>query len=441
MLRDRILIAIVIHALLAQSCRKSDSDCDSSDSSSCEAADEASAGTSDGRPTPLSQDLAPLPGEGPTFSDISKNGYTVSWTAATDAGTEASKLQYSLVSAAAESDLDSLAEAKAIRDSGSEVDWATAVFSKTFSGLAPSLTKAYAVLVRDEAGNIALYPAQEVTTDAVDAPAAGTALVFSDVTESGYQVSWGAGTSPFTSQENLEYRVVTAASTAAIDTVAEASALSGASVLSDWTKNLLSYTASGLSGNTNYALAVLVRSAEGSMALYTPAIVTTAHYRLIFMTAAKYPTGQLTPTSNADSLCNLERPAGRGTFKALIASGDRFACTSNNCSSSGAAENQDWVMEANRTYENKNAQILWTTNAAGIVVLNGAHPAIDANSLEFVWTGFDDGWMTSDNCFDWTTASGADIGRIGASESTDVGTWSKFNYACEEVAPIYCVEQ
>jgi hypothetical protein len=75
-----------------------------------------------------------------------------------------------------------------------------------------------------------------------------------------------------TAATGLSYKVVQAASSGAIDTVAEADA---ATVTMAWAVNTLTTTVTGLSSGTTYYFAVLVKDASGNEALYAPVSVTT----------------------------------------------------------------------------------------------------------------------------------------------------------------------
>lgn len=70
--------------------------------------------------------------------------------------------------------------------------------------------------------------------------------------------------------------MVISSSNTAIDTIDEADAIINSDLVMDWTSNTTSYSLPGLSTNTTYFFAVLVKDAAGNMSLYTPASVTTS---------------------------------------------------------------------------------------------------------------------------------------------------------------------
>jgi hypothetical protein len=228
-------------------------------------------------PAPVTTLDGAAPGVGAAigFFGTTSSGTTASWGAATDDVTAQASLQYKLVKAASGAAIDTIGEADAITGADLVMDWTANTTTKTVTGLTDSTTHYFAVLVKDAAGNKALYVPASVTTSDGTAPATGTAISFPSTTYTGTMVDWGAATDNVTAQASLQYRVVKAATGAAIDTVAEADAVTGADLIMDWTANTVYKTVTGLSAGTTYYFAVEVRDAAGNKALYTPASVTT----------------------------------------------------------------------------------------------------------------------------------------------------------------------
>jgi hypothetical protein len=216
---------------------------------------------------------APTAGTAVSFTGTTATGTTVSWGAASDIVTTAANLSYKVVQASSSAAIDTVAEADAATVT---MAWAVNTLTTTVTGLSSSTTYYFAVLVKDAAGNEALYaPASVATSAAADttAPVTGTAVSFSSTTATGTTVSWGAASDNVTAAASLSYKVVQASSSAAIDTVAEADA---ATVTMAWTANTTSYGVTGLTATTTYYFAVLVKDAVGNEALYAPVSVTTS---------------------------------------------------------------------------------------------------------------------------------------------------------------------
>lgn len=115
------------------------------------------------------------------------------------------------------------------------------------------------------------------TTADTTAPTAGTAIAFSGISDTTITVSWGAASDAATATANLQYRLVRAATSAAIDTVAEIDAAAGGvTVVDDYTSALTSRNVTGLTASTTYFFAVVVRDTAGNKAIYTPASATTS---------------------------------------------------------------------------------------------------------------------------------------------------------------------
>lgn len=102
------------------------------------------------------------------------------------------------------------------------------------------------------------------------APTVGTPIAFGGVSDSSINASWGPASDNITTAANLQYRIVRALSSAAIDTVAEVDAVSGADLVQDYTANTTSIASSGLTALTTYWFAVVVKDEAGNKSIYTP---------------------------------------------------------------------------------------------------------------------------------------------------------------------------
>jgi hypothetical protein len=222
-------------------------------------------------PQPDSDKTAPTAG-GSVTATAATTSVALSWPAGADNGSPASDLDYKVVRASATTDIDTIAEADAAT---TVMDWTENVTSTTASGLTVSTAYAFAVLVRDAAGNKALYTPVTTSTGTPDSTApvpGGGGTVTATPASTSVALSWTAATDTVTAAASLEYKVVRASTTAAIDTVTEADA---ATTVTDWTANLRSASATGLTEATTYAFVVLVRDAALNKALYTTVSTTT----------------------------------------------------------------------------------------------------------------------------------------------------------------------
>jgi hypothetical protein len=225
---------------------------------------------------------APSVGDAIRFGEIGSTRVTVSWGAADDGdGTSASALWYKLVRADAVSDIDTLQEAEAITGgTGLVQDYTRGLTSKQISDLTPGASYAFAVVVRDNTGNKALYPPAVVATVDVSAPQPGDGIEVGELTPNSVALSWGAASDDATPANELEYKVVLATSAAEIDTLAEVAAITDAPALvQNFSVGLVSITIDDLASSRSYAFAVVVRDRLGNEALYTPALASASNSR------------------------------------------------------------------------------------------------------------------------------------------------------------------
>jgi hypothetical protein len=110
------------------------------------------------------------------------------------------------------------------------------------------------------------------------APVIGSGIVFSGTSATGTTVSWGAAADNATDSGSLLYKLVVSDSANSINTVLGADAMAEANIIMAWTQNSTSCSALGLSPNTTYYFAVIVKDAAGNMNLYTPASETTSSF-------------------------------------------------------------------------------------------------------------------------------------------------------------------
>lgn len=174
----------------------------------------------------------------------------------------------------------------------------------------------------------------------------------------------------------------------------------------------------------------------------------------VFVTASAY-NGNLGGISGADQKCanDANKPTDGGTFKALVVSSTRRACTSAYCNTSGIGENSNWVMKANTTYKDLNGNELFTTNASAIAEFP-VFSNIQGLVGDKVWTGLemesDEGfmttsaWLTGENCGDWLDEN-AGGGRVGENMFTNPNqgyyNFSDWTDSCGTMNPLYCIEQ
>jgi hypothetical protein len=119
--------------------------------------------------TETATDPAPAPlahGAAITIANVSSRGFWVGWGPATDGSTVASKLEYRAVRGPTVADLDTVDEVLDADADDILLDWHAGDTHVDVSGLTPLTKLAVAVLARNPAGDVVLYPPRTVTTTA-----------------------------------------------------------------------------------------------------------------------------------------------------------------------------------------------------------------------------------------------------------------------------------
>lgn len=185
-----------------------------------------------------------------TVTQTGSANVTLTWQAGADNVTSQEKLAYRVVFAADEASLANPAAVTA------GTDWTVAMTESTITGLTPDHFYAFAVEVRDDAGNTAAYAYASATTAALMAPAPGSALLFSDITTTSVTVSWGAAEAADPDAEPITYQVAYSGKNGAL-TVAQ-----------DFEPDGLTFTVTGLEPATEYTFVVVARDADGLASSY-----------------------------------------------------------------------------------------------------------------------------------------------------------------------------
>lgn len=291
----------------------------------------------------------------------------------------------------------------------------------------------------------------DTITQVDDPPTVGTGISFTNIADTSVTVNWGAASDTITGSAALQYKVVRASSNTDIDTVSEADS---ATAVTDWTNNITSTSATGLTGATTYYFAIIVKDESNNKALYAPGRRFTG--KMIYVTTQGFK-GDFGGITGADQKCSDYRQTlvdSTSIVKAMIVDGtNRRACTSDNCSVGGTAENIDWAMLPNTKYYNKNGELLWTTNAGGVKDLSYSGGSIDTLAGTLAWTGLGGGgygkWQScsngadhSCNCYGWSSnVWNLDYAHAGSPADGGILIVYHGGYSCGENYRIYCVEQ
>jgi len=218
--------------------------------------------------------IAPTAGGGGvlTFKEIRADSLLVGWSKATDNFVEQSRLEYK-VFYSSNNDIGSVKEAEA--NGLIALDWTVDIDEGEIDGLSVATTYYVSVLVRDVAGNRALYTMATATTTAdTTGPQPGAAgdLTFSNIGENSITVNWTKGSDNITVQSSLAYLVVYSRDDN-IGTVAEAEANTEGGI--SYSTDIDSFPVSGLIDFETYYFNVIIQDGSFNKALYSQETETT----------------------------------------------------------------------------------------------------------------------------------------------------------------------
>lgn len=165
----------------------------------------------------------------------------------------------------------------------------------------------------------------------------------------------------------------------------------------------------------------------------------------IFVTQTTF-SGNLGGVAGADNLCRNDAAnpmgSGNGFWKALISlAGVRVACSTSDCSGSGAAEHLDWVLKANTQYQRPNGTVIGNTNTNGLFIGLLTNTVSTAPGNAF--TGLTQNWtVAGTHCISWTSNNMVDQGQSGQTDQSGVIWFSNTALSCDVPSKVlYCVQQ
>lgn len=217
---------------------------------------------------------APLVSGNLTFGAITDTSIEIQWPSVTDDTSPSSELFYKVVMADSEADIDTVTEVGAISGGLYLIsEYRQNLTSVTAKHLTATTTYWFNVLVKDKAGNTAIFHPAVVSTRTVDndSPYAGSAISFSTVGPDAVTLNWGLAFDDISPTDKVTYKVVKSLSSANIDTVEEANAIPpGENLIVDYTANISSAVVGSLSADTTYWFTVVARDEAGNMVVYNP---------------------------------------------------------------------------------------------------------------------------------------------------------------------------
>ncbi len=209
-----------------------------------------------------------------TVSGITANTLILNWQAANDTKTAQLNLAYAVYRSTDGSD-------KTVDEWESETlvqDYTTGLLQQRVERLSPNSTYYFIVIVKDMAGNKALYTMKDSTTTeyidtTVPVPGGDGIITASSVTANSLVLSWTEGSDDTTLPGGLEYAVYQSA-TGNIGTVEECE--SNGTLIQNYTPALTTRNMTGLLPETEYYFIVVVKDSAGNRSAYKLTVQTTA---------------------------------------------------------------------------------------------------------------------------------------------------------------------
>jgi Protein of unknown function (DUF1554) len=192
---------------------------------------------------------------------------------------------------------------------------------------------------------------------------------------------------------------------------------------------------------TDAAIALAAIQATGSGASGSTATCATTGHCLIFVTNSNATLNAGISGLDANCTNDVNKPAGGGTYKAMVADGtNRRACTTANCGG-GTGEHISWALKPNKEYRRADGTtVIGTTTANGVF----AFPLTNAIQTTVVGTnstvtGLNTNWTSSGS--DCTDFAGAGNTSNGLHDDTSANLLSIGTSGCGNTMKVYCVEQ
>lgn len=213
----------------------------------------------------LADTLSPTISSGTITGTASLQSIALSWTKATDNGSQQANLQYAVY----RSTSNNIGTVSTAESNGTLImSYTSNVASYNATGLTSATTYYFNVIVKDEAGNKSAYTTlTKATTSDTIAPIPGDmgTITATPASQTRIDLSWAAAADNQTSQANLQYAVYRSLFSN-LTSVEDIEA--NGTLIADYTANLTSYSAATLTYNTMYYFNVIVKDALGNKAAY-----------------------------------------------------------------------------------------------------------------------------------------------------------------------------
>ena len=202
-----------------------------------------------------------------TADSITDSSMILNWGAATDPDDDQSDLVYAVYRSLS----DNISTAVECESNGDKImDFTANTTTCNVTGLDPSCNYYFNVIVKNTADEKAAYVMKQVSTTAIPdntAPVPGNSgeITTGTITQVSAVLSWTAATDNMTEQSSLQYAVYRSLLNN-ISTIEGCE--SNGDIIMDYTANITTYNATGLTAGTTYYFNVLVKDSAGNKAAY-----------------------------------------------------------------------------------------------------------------------------------------------------------------------------
>jgi hypothetical protein len=208
--------------------------------------------------------ISPTPGKKISVTQSTPKIILVSWDASTDNETLTKDLQYKLIYST-RSNINTVNSAE--KNGTVVMGWSPGTLSRQVKGLSASGTYYFTALVRDKAGNMAVYMPQMLSTVDSTPPVAKGSVSVSNISKDSLMVSWPPAIDDVTSQEKLQYKLLY---TPPNNIRMIANAENSGTLIMDWTVNVKSRQVNDLALMSSYYFVVMVKDEAGNKTMYPP---------------------------------------------------------------------------------------------------------------------------------------------------------------------------
>jgi hypothetical protein len=224
--------------------------------------DKEGGNSSSGNSASAKDNISPTPGRKISATLTASKVIMVLWDASYDNETPKKDLQYKLIY----STRNNIGTVDSAEKNGTVVmGWTPGTLSRQVKGISPSNTYYFTALVRDKAGNMAVYMPQALSTQDSSPPVSKGQVSVSSISKDSIIVSWPPAVDDVTSQDDLQYKLLYLPHDS---TKTTANPEISGTLIMDWTANARSKQVNGLASSNSYYFVVMVKDEAGNKTIY-----------------------------------------------------------------------------------------------------------------------------------------------------------------------------